>query len=962
MSLNPNSAQGNSNSTRTFVTALVANSGLLLVEVAAFLLLKQRLWRIYSPRTHLPPPQKRAQELPNGLWRWLPALLRMPTKDIIHKNGLDAYMFLRYMKMLITILLVYTIVTFAVIIPVNSINIINLNNGVERISWMNIIEPQDQGRFAAHTTVAYILTFFVIYMINREMRHFVEMRHEFLTSKSHSRLAQARTVLITSVPEDLADEQSLRKFASFVPGGVDKVWLFRDTRELNELYEQRQDACELLEAAESQLLKLAMKAWRKRRAAQKKARKAGNDVEKHQNGATEEAIEPPSMTLLNELVPAKQRPRHRAGLLGILGKKVDTIDWCKTEIARLNKAINEMREQIVKGKFLGSAFIRCNLQAGAHVLAQCISHHQPLMMYDKWMEANPKDIVWQNLDDGALEIRSRFVLSWLATGGLIFAWTFPVAFIGTLSNLDDLCGKVKWLSWVCVAPNPIPGIIQGVLPPALLAALFATLPYILRALAWYQCIPRYSLISLSVYKRFFLFLLVHGFLIVTLSAGITRAVRGIIERPTETVQELASQLPGASVFFLTYMVTQGLAGAGNALAQFVPLLLHFIKKWFLGRTPRQAYEVTFMMPAADFGAVLPRLSLLATIAFAYSVLSPLINLLALISFAMFYVAWKFLFTQVFDQPDEMETGGLYFPMAVSNLFVGLYIEHICLACLFFLKSSVSKEAGIVQAGLMLALLGITAVAQIFITHCYGPITKYLPMSLAMKQMSERLGRRRILSFYGNSDQNGGDGGDFIDLFSAERIKNLRKRIKKTTKKIDETFDKTFDHIKSKVSMSVEDDERRLVREAKARKKPAASSDEEDDDGDSKTQHGTEEYELRRMDSNVSLKSKASKSSKSSKSKFQMRIPVIDAAAPRPDDDSDDEESDDEHAFDHPSTYRDQPWVWIPQDPLGLSKLLTSELNEAGVMASDMGAIMDVKGIVEVTRNPPDKEWTGGHDI
>lgn len=66
-----------------------------------------------------------------------------------------------------------------------------------------------------------------------------------------------------------------------------------------------------------------------------------------------------------------------------------------------------------------------------------------MMMYNKWMEANPKDIVWQNLDDGALEMRSRYVISWLATFGLIIAWAFPVAFIGTLSNLDDLCVKVQ---------------------------------------------------------------------------------------------------------------------------------------------------------------------------------------------------------------------------------------------------------------------------------------------------------------------------------------------------------------------------------------------------------------------------------------------------------------------------------------------------------------------------------------
>ena len=44
---------------------------------------------------------------------------------------------------------------------------------------------------------------------------------------------------------------------------------------------------------------------------------------------------------------------------------------------------------------------------------------------------------------------------------------------------------------------------------------------------------------------------------------------------------------------------------------------------------------------ADFGLVLPRISLLATIGLAYSVLSPIINGLAMLSFLLFFVSWKF---------------------------------------------------------------------------------------------------------------------------------------------------------------------------------------------------------------------------------------------------------------------------------------------------------------------------------
>jgi len=64
-------------------------------------------------------------------------------------------------------------------------------------------------------------------------------------------------------------------------------------------------------------------------------------------------------------------------------------------------------------------------------------------MYGKWLAAHPKDVVWANLDDGAVEMRGRQFLSWVATVGLIILWAFPVAFIGTLSNLHGICSSVK---------------------------------------------------------------------------------------------------------------------------------------------------------------------------------------------------------------------------------------------------------------------------------------------------------------------------------------------------------------------------------------------------------------------------------------------------------------------------------------------------------------------------------------
>ncbi|KAJ7268676.1 late exocytosis, associated with Golgi transport-domain-containing protein [Mycena haematopus] len=903
---------GKSNSTKAFLTALVANGGLLVVEVAAFVVLKNRLGRIYSPRTYLPPPAKRAHELPVSWWRWVPALLVESPKEIIDKNGLDAYMVLRYLKMLIWIFLVFTVSTFLVIIPVDIVGIPSsqTTDPIQRVTWTNIPgTKQAQKRLSAHLIMIYCLTFFVLFMIRREMLHFVDVRHKFLISKSHSRLAQARTVLIVNVPAELANEHDLRLFASFVPGGIDRVWIYRDTKKLNKLFQRRQDACTKLEAAEAEVLKHATNAWRIKELAHRKMQK--NKKRDEEQGDTPlELPAAPSREFLDELVPEDDRPTHRIGFLGLLGEKVETIPWCTDEISKLNHNIS------VKGKFLGSVFIRCNLQLGAHVLAQCVSHHQPLKMMDKWMETSPKDIVWENLDDGALEMTGRYVTSWIATIGLIIAWGFPVAFIGTLSQIQTLCQQAQHIfPHVSPAPNPIPGIIQGILPPVLLAILFALLPPVLRLLAWYECIPRYSVMSISVY----------------------RLVHQIIKNPTSTVQNLAKELPGVSVFFLTYM----------ALAQLFPIVIHFVRKWFLGRTPRQAYSVTFLMPSADFGLVLPRLSLLATIGFAYSVLNPVINIFALLSYIMFYLAFKFLLTQVYDQPDESETGGMYFPISISNLFVGLYIA----------QASVSPASAVAEGVLMILLIVITAMAQIMINRSFAPITNFLPMSLATKKMAKRYERHQ--QKHGgpvtpNEELN-------LDLFNRHALQSVRRRVTRLPRQLDRTLLTLKEKVKEEGErLSTSKSVREKLLQEQQREAQAQAEQDEAVMADLKNGDAPELYD---KSSPTSKKSKKAVARKSDSGQPQVD-PAASAGVDISDEDvsSDEEEEQDDHAFDHPSTYVEQPWIWVPKDRLGLSKLLVADLHESGVDASDLGAIMDHKGIVEVTRNPPDAEWYGGNDL
>ena len=81
-----------------------------------------------------------------------------------------------------------------------------------------------------HTVTQFLTLVLALFLIRRELVHYAKMRQEYLTSRSHSHLAQARTVLITNIPEEMCNEKELRMWASFVPGGVQNVWIYRDTK------------------------------------------------------------------------------------------------------------------------------------------------------------------------------------------------------------------------------------------------------------------------------------------------------------------------------------------------------------------------------------------------------------------------------------------------------------------------------------------------------------------------------------------------------------------------------------------------------------------------------------------------------------------------------------------------------------------------------------------------------------
>ncbi len=107
-----------------------------------------------------------------------------------------------------------------------------------------------------------------------------------------------------------------------------------------------------------------------------------------------------------------------------------------------------------------------------------------------------------------------------------------------------------------------------------------------------------------------------------------------------------------------------------------------------------------------------------------------------------YAAYKYLFGWCADQPDHLESGGLYYPKALKTIFVSLYLEEVCLAGLLFLstdqngkraKSGLAGGVIMVRRGLdhvpflgadctrnlQIVMIIVTAAAQMWMQHTFS---------------------------------------------------------------------------------------------------------------------------------------------------------------------------------------------------------------------------------------------------
>ncbi|KAK7981623.1 hypothetical protein PG988_003861 [Apiospora saccharicola] len=979
-----------------FLSALAASLVVFGIQTGVFLLLRNKLARIFKPKTYLVPERERTEPPPDSPWGLISALMRFKDREIMKKCGLDAYFFLRYLQTLLIIFIPMALVIIPILVPINyhgglSQNFENSKNdnksrqanitGFDTLAWGNVA-PEKTNRYWAHLILAIAVILWVCGVFFAEMKVFVKIRQDWLTTAEHRLRASATTVLVSAIPDKWLTEEALMGLFDVFPGGIRNIWLTRDFTTLLEKIQKRDKIHKQLEQAQTDLIRMAKKSQLKKREADEKvarkqsrskaptkeerairqqeedaaakiqAESGGGDssgdtnevphniqegllesqqleegqeegphksnaggnpldvlntgfskftqglgkgvgavgktnhkiwggarsavdqldhqiettngfvaiapsetnrsrpptqqsttrrVQLHdddhlrpstrdsdspkspasrgghshngsiasQNAAYKESIElrplqntvrkrdnmddmydherarwyqfwkPPAGSFASPIpqgyvpVTAKKNEKsawekvkgwipfvggddepkeppieypkaynedyeeERPGqwtpdwlpTFPLINKKVDTIYWCRGELARLNLEIETDQQHPEHFPLMRSAFIQFNHQVAAHMACQSVIHHIPRQMAPRVVEISPNDVIWENMAISWWSGWLRTGIHFLIVAGMILLWIVPVAFTGQVAQITVLIDNVPWLSFLQNNDIVFKAVkaLAGVLPAILLALLLWLVPIIMDLLAHYQGAKTGAQKTETIQTSYFAFLFVQVFLVVSFSSSYTKTLSILAKNPASVADVLATSLPQVSNYFFSYMILQALSTSSGTLLQIGALINWYIIAKIFSSTARSKWETNTTLPSVRWGSYFPVYTNFACIGLVYAVVSPIISIFAIITFALLWIANRY--SMIYVNRLALDTGGILYPRAINQTFTGLYVMEICLIGLFFLVRDEKGELACwPQAIIMIVCTFLTALYQLLLNQSFGPMFRYLPIT------------------------------------------------------------------------------------------------------------------------------------------------------------------------------------------------------------------------------------------
>lgn len=686
---------------------LAASAGtaavLFLVQLLIFLVLRNR------------PPFDSVYRTSNKTNPDLPLIRRLlPTE-----YGIDAYFFLRFVGIWAALFCAASLTISPLLMTINALgedaSYPTGAQGLDRLSWVNN-STSKHNRLNVHLFVAITFICCLGYVILHELQVYTNHLHNNEVSEERN------CVLLLNIPQKFCNDNVLERHLDSLGLKPLKVTMFRDLRDLKRLVQKRDKFLNRLEGAETAMILSAVSKASASRVLEKR------NAEDRAEGE-----------LWKTYLHAHELPHHyRLRRQWPFVEQVESLSYYKLHVNRLNGALTQAREHHQRYfSVMNNAVVQFYSPLHAQILCQTSTFQSSAFARVKCKIVDSDGINWESV----LRPRWKKLVRRAATTAIslliIIGWTFPVTLVGLLTQVNYLTQLVPPLSWIHDLPSKIQYTIAGALPAVFLSLLLSAVPLIFSS---FNNEDTFRECNLVTQRNLFLFLFIQVFLVITISSGVSAVAYQVLHQPTTIPQLLASNLPKAANFFLSYIILQGLTTSGIQLLCIDAVFKVLWRKLVILLTspsPRRIdnYQHDISSPPLKYCILYPVLTNLAVITIVYAVICPAIVIFAAISFTLLFMVFRFRIAG--HRVDRgMEVQARYHALAkchvhaMFHIFFALYCMEVCLIGLFLLQRG--EQGGVVctlQSLAMIVMLISTAVFHHQLYSHFSKQTTHVPLTL-----------------------------------------------------------------------------------------------------------------------------------------------------------------------------------------------------------------------------------------
>ncbi|KAI1339136.1 DUF221 domain protein [Xylariaceae sp. FL0016] len=618
---------------------------------------------VYAPKLkhadekHAPPPIGR------GYLAWVFPLWKTSEKDLISHAGMDAAIFLRFLRMCRNIFLTLAVFGCGILLPVFYTRNQVTNDDDQK--WFMRFTPQNvyDQPFWAIVVMGYIFNFTICGFLWWNYRRILQLRRIYFESEEYQRSLSARTLMLNDIPKQMASDEGIARIIDKVvpQSSFSRTVIARNVKHIPSLIEQHDHAVRKLEKVLARYLR-----------------------------------DPHNLPAARPMCrPSKKDPSFSTYPKG---QKIDAIEYLTQRIRELEIDIKDARNSLDKRSTMPYGFASYDDISEAHAIAYALRKKKP-QGTTVVLAPKPNDIIWDNMPlSPATRSWRRFLINFWV-GILTLIWIAPNAMIAIfLVNLSNL-GLVWPAFQTQLAGNSgFWSIVQGVASPAITSLLYLVLPIVFRRFSIRAGDRTKTGRERHVVAKLYAFFVFNNLIVFSLFSTVWNFVASVLDKASEGTDAwkalgesefgitLFVSLCNLSPFWVTWLLQRNL-GAAIDLAQLWTLIYSFFMRKFSSPTPREMIELT-APPAFDYASYYNYFLFYSTVALCFGCLQPLVLPAAALYFSIDVWLKKYLLLYIFIT--KTESGGMFWRVLFNRLIFGTVLSNLVI----FLATWVRGDTGL----------------------------------------------------------------------------------------------------------------------------------------------------------------------------------------------------------------------------------------------------------------------------